>query len=191
MHATDFINQENADYIDRLYSQYQTDPSGVDDYWRAFFAGFEAAGGTLETLRGAFDGAESPSPIDAKAGVEVKNLVHSFRELGHLIANLDPLGHNRTNLPLLELNQFGLGPEDLDKHVTHSDFLGQSNGTLRDLLDKLKATYCSNIGVEFTNISDKAQRDWLLQRMEPILNKPPYEAKDRTAMLYQLVAAEG
>src|SRR5450432_4073722 len=118
MEPIDFINRSNLDYIDRLYQQYQLDPQAVDSYWRAFFAGFEAAGGRAASLSGAFDPTQASSPIAAKAGVEVKNLVHSYRELGHFIAKLDPLGHNRDTHPLLELGQFGLTPADLDKRVT-------------------------------------------------------------------------
>jgi 2-oxoglutarate dehydrogenase E1 component len=191
MESLDFINRANADYIDQLYQKYQADPDSVDDYWRAFFAGFEAAGGKATSLTGAFEDTDTPQPHDARAGVEVKNLVHSYRELGHFIAQLDPLGHNRDAHPLLELSQFGLGLADLDKRVTHSDFLGPFDGTLRDLLAKLRATYCGTLGVEFTNIADKTQRDWLMQRMEPNLNRPALTEIERKALLYELVAAQG
>jgi 2-oxoglutarate dehydrogenase E1 component len=190
MESIDIINRENADYIDRLYQQYQTDARSVDPYWRAFFSGFEAAGGRVAALSGAFGSAQAPRPIDARAGVEVNNLVHSYRELGHFIANLDPLGHNRQTHPLLELSQFGLTLEDLNKRVTHSDFRGPNDGTLRDLVAKLRATYCGTIGVEFTNITDKGQRDWLIGRMEPILNRPVLGREDCKALLYELVAAQ-
>jgi 2-oxoglutarate dehydrogenase E1 component len=191
MEPLDIINRANADYIDQLYQRYQNDPESIDSYWRAFFAGFEAAGGRAAALSGAFQSQESPAPTDAKAGVEVKNLVHSYRELGHFVAQLDPLGKNRDTHPLLELNQFGLSVADLDKRVTHSDFRGPTDGTLRDLIAKLRLTYCSTLGVEFTNIADKAQRDWLIQRMEPILNRPVLGRDERKALLYELVAAEG
>jgi 2-oxoglutarate dehydrogenase E1 component len=192
MDSIDFINRANADYIDRLYQQYQTDPRSVDAYWQAFFAGFEAAGGRAGTLSAAFEPSESPQqPTDAKAGVEVKNLVHSYRELGHFIADLDPLGHNRPTHPLLEMSQFGLTHADLDKRVTHSDFRGQTDGTLRDLLSKLRTTYCSTIGVEYTNIADKTQRDWLQERMEPNYNHPNFAPAECAALLYQLCVAQG
>src|SRR5580658_7635775 len=127
MTPIDIITQDNADYIDRLYEQYQHNPKAVDDYWQAFFAGFEAAGGRAAALSGAFCAAATPQPTAAKAGVEVKNLVHSYRELGHFIANLDPLGHNRESHSLLDLAQFGLNDADLNKRVTHSDFRGKTD----------------------------------------------------------------
>jgi 2-oxoglutarate dehydrogenase E1 component len=191
MNPIDFINRANADYIDGLHQQYLKDPESVDAHWQAFFAGFEAAGGRPGQASAAFGSNPAAAPTDAVAGVEVTNLVHSFRELGHLIANLDPLGHNRKEHPLLELDQFGLTREDLDKRVTQSDFLGATDGTLRDLLDKLRVTYCSSIGVEFTNMPDKAQRQWLIQRMEPIYNRPKLSASEYKAVLYQLCAAQG
>lgn len=161
MDPLEIINRGNADYIDLLYSKYQSDPRSVDAYWQAFFAGFDAAGGRASSLSGAFDGADALSPAEAKAGVETKNLVHSYRELGHLIADLDPLGHNRPSHALLDLAQFGLSPADMDKRVTQTDFQGPFDGTLRDLIEKLRATYCRTLGVEFVNISDKAQQNGL------------------------------
>ncbi len=196
MDPYDIINRGNADYIDRLYQLYQSDARSVDAYWQAFFAGFEAAGGRAASLTGAFaaDGQTDPVQIDpskARASVETKNLVHSYRELGHFIADLDPLGHNRPTHALLDLSQFGLTAADMDKRVTQSDFQGPFDGTLRDLIEKLRATYSSTFGVEFINISDKAQREWLIQRMEPILNRPVLTKAERQALLYEVVAAQG
>jgi 2-oxoglutarate dehydrogenase E1 component len=191
MDALEIINRGNADYIDRLYSLYQSDPRSVDAYWQAFFAGFEAAGGRAASLSGAFDGSGEVDPSQARAGVETKNLVHSYRELGHFIADLDPLGHNRPSHALLDLAQFGLSQADMEKRVTNTDFKGPFDGTLRDLIDKLRETYSGTLGIEFVNISDKAQREWLIQRMEPILNKPPLTPSQRQALLYEVVAAQG
>src|SRR5580658_7842963 len=195
MKPFDVINRANAEYIERLHQQYLSDPNSVDSLWQAFFSGFEAAGGRPGTASAAFadaaDLAAKAKPTDASAAVEVKNLVHSYRELGHFIANLDPLGHNRMTHPLLELSHFGLSLEDLDKRVLSTDFLGATDGTLRDLLDKLRLTYSSSIGVEFTNIDNKDQRQWLLDRMEPIYNTRNLSAAEAKALLYQLVAAQG
>src|SRR6185503_275198 len=178
--AFDFINRANAEYIDLLFQKYQSDPRSVDAYWRAFFAGFEAGGGRqIGTAAG------SVGPMS------YEDLVHAYRELGHFVANLDPLGHNRPAHPLLELSEFGLTINDLDRQVGSGTFLGQTDGTLRDLIEKLRATYCGTIGVEFMEISDKAQREWLVQRMEPALNRPAVSRDEAKSILYQIVAAQG
>ena len=181
----DFVNRANADYIERLYEQYQRDPRSLDEFWQAYFAGFETAGG-----RGFHPptGAEGEKPRALTLGVH--NLVHSYRELGHFVSRLDPLGHDRPTHPLLDLAQFNMSPQDLDSHVGPASFMGPTDGTLRDLIEKLRATYCRTLGVEFTDISDKNQRDWLIAQMEPILNKPAYSADDSRAILFQLIAAE-
>ena len=188
MNSFDFSKQGNADYIEQLYETYQRDPESLDVTWRAYFAGFEFAGG-----RG-FD----RSPADREGAeqlvqpltIGVHKLVHSYRELGHFIANLDPLGHNRSSHPLLELSQFSMTEADMNRQVGKGGFLGPTDGSLRDLLEKLKQTYCRTLGVEYQTISDMEQREWLASRIEPILNKPGFSTEESRAILFQLVAAE-
>jgi len=181
MQRFDLFHRANADYIDRLYQQYLKDPRSLDETWQAYFAGFDAAGG-----KPAADDREPPAAFT----LGVHDLVHTYRDLGHFIAHLDPLGHDRPAHPLLELSQFDMTEEDLDRQVGRADFYGPTDGTLRDLIRKLRDTYCRTIGVEYVNISDKRQREWLAQRMEPILNRPAFSPEERRAILYQLVAAE-
>jgi 2-oxoglutarate dehydrogenase E1 component len=190
MDTFDFVNRANAEYIDGLYHQYQKDPRSVDDHWKAFFAGFEL--GIDRTASGSsapVANAEATGPTDwASAGIF--DLVHSYRELGHFVSKLDPLGHDRPNHPLLELSNFGINTAHLDRPVSGGGFAGWTGGTLRDLVEKLRATYCRHIGVEFTGISDKAQRDWLIQRMEPILNHPEATVPENRGVMFQLIASE-
>jgi 2-oxoglutarate dehydrogenase E1 component len=90
----------------------------------------------------------------------------------------------------LDLSQFGMAEGDLARQVGKADFHGPADGTLGDLIQKLRDTYCRTIGVEFVNISDKQQRQWLAQRMEPTLNCPTVSPEECRAILYQLVAAD-
>jgi 2-oxoglutarate dehydrogenase E1 component len=195
----DFVNRSNADYIDRLYQDYQKDPRSVEEPWRSYFAGFEAGlGRSLDEGNLAQTGGNRPSTnAPTQAGesslgeIGVQNLVHTYRELGHTVARLDPLGHDRPNHPLLELSQFGIGPADLDRKVSNASFLGPFDGTLRDLIQKLRDTYCRTIGVEYQDISDKAQRDWLAGRMEPVLNRPVFSPARKKEILGQVIASQG
>src|SRR5436190_476064 len=184
----DVVNRSNAEYIDQLYAQYQRDPRSVDPQWQAFFAGFDAGALRNQTPGGTHAG-EPPHP-DGHLTTGVYDLVHSYRELGHFVARLDPLGHDRPSHPLLNLSEFGLQPEDLDKPAIKGGFYGETNGTLRDLIEKLRATYCRTLGVEFMDIPDKAQREWLARKIEPVLNRPQFSNEESRAILFQLVAAE-
>jgi 2-oxoglutarate dehydrogenase E1 component len=196
MDTFDFVNRANADYIDRIYQQYQKDPRSVEEHWKAFFAGFEmgldkTAGATGVAVEGSTDAPVPAANAEAvNAAIGLFDMVHSYRELGHFVSKLDPLGHDRPNHPLLELSNFGINSSMLDKPVGGGGFTGWTVGSLRDLIEKLRATYCRTIGVEFTGISDKAQREWLQARMEPIENRPLFSQTEARALLGELTAAE-
>ncbi len=187
----DFINRANAEYVDGLYQQYMRDPQSVDPQWALFFAGFEAGRGALPSGNGAGAPAALVAPPTVERNIGVFDLIHSYRELGHLIANLDPLGHNETSHPLLEPTEFGFGDADLDRVVECPSFKGCSSAVLRDLITWLRATYCGTLGVEYMHISDREQRLWLQERMEPTRNQSLLTADDRNHILNTLTAAEG
>src|SRR5688500_14719660 len=89
----DFINRANAEYIDLQYYKYQTDPRPVDAHWPARLARSEAGGGR-----------QIGSAATGSGPMSYEDIVHAYRELGHFVARLDPLGHNRPAHPLLELS---------------------------------------------------------------------------------------
>lgn len=184
----DVSHISNVDYIEQLYAQYLDDPKSVDDGWRAFFAGF--ALGSNGEVSPISSPAPSPPPGDRTEDRGAIALVNAYRTWGHMIANLAPMSYTRPPHPLLDLAEYGFSDDDLDRHVGHGGFLGQTDGTLRDLLDKLRQTYCGSIGIEFSDIPYKSQRDWLERQMEPILNRPKFTSEQSKAILYQLIEAE-
>tara|TARA_B100001123_G_scaffold450905_1_gene624901 strand:- start:1041 stop:3764 length:2724 start_codon:yes stop_codon:yes gene_type:complete len=182
MVAFDFANISNVQYLEEAHSRYQRDPDSVDPEWRAFFAGFEFSGNGV-----ASGGQGTETDIDKG----VRALVNAYRTMGHLTADLDPLGYSRPPQPLLDIKEYGFGKEDLDRQVGTADFLGTADSTLRDLIDKLQKTYCRSLGVEYMEIPYKSQRDWLQRQMEPILNRPEFTSSECEDILRQLMAAEG
>ncbi|MDB5324635.1 MAG: sucA [Phycisphaerales bacterium] len=191
MQTFDFVNRANADFIDQLYRQYKNDPASVDEQWRAYFAGFEmgAARTDLNSVSGGQPNAQESSDPEYRAGIY--DLVHTYRELGHYSADLDPLNLvKRPPHAMLELSNFNLTQNDFDRNVGRGSFGGQTDGTLRDLIEKLRLTYCSSIGVEFTGIGNQEQREWLQQRMESTYNHPELNTAERKQILFQLIASE-
>ncbi|HEV8614294.1 MAG TPA: 2-oxoglutarate dehydrogenase E1 component [Methylomirabilota bacterium] len=171
----DEIVRANPAYVESLYRDWRRDPASVDGRWALFFAGYDLArGGT---------GAPTRAP-------EIAELVHAYRELGHLVADLDPLGHSPRQHPLLQLEELGFDPRDLDRVVDWEPFRGGARGTLRELVDALAETYCRTLGVEYLAISDKDRRAWLAERIEARRNRPELTADDRRALLARLVDAE-
>jgi len=171
----------NADYIEDLYQQWKADPSSVDGSWRDFFRGFElgaVANPCVEAERG-------------QAQSRVASLIHAYRNEGHLIAKLDPLGNNPETHPDLELASFGLSEEDLDREFdTGHLFGGPQRATLREILDILHQTYCESVGVEYLHIQDIQMRRWLQNHMEPNQNKPRYDRERKLEVLEHLINAE-
>jgi len=169
----DEIARANPEYVDALYREYLRDPSTVDERWALVFAGFDLA------LR---DGARPGGSID--------ELVHTYRELGHLVADLDPLGGSPREHPLLRLSELGFTERDLDRVVDWAPFKGGTRGPLRELIAALRETYGGTLGVEYLSVADKARREWLQERLEPRRNHPELSADDRRAILERLVTAE-
>jgi 2-oxoglutarate dehydrogenase E1 component len=174
----DFAARANPEYVDALYRQYRQDPGSVDERWALIFAGYDfaLAGGS--------------GPDGRRGDSALLDLVHSYRELGHLIADLDPLGQSPRTHPLLRLQEFGFGEDDLESRARGTSFHGFESGTLRDLVDALTRTYSSTLAVEYLGIADKAQREWLQERMEPTRNRPRLDAARRLDLLERVLAAE-
>jgi 2-oxoglutarate dehydrogenase E1 component len=191
----------NKDYVAELYRRYQEDPASVDPQWALFFAGFElgtdrgngAAEAVPATVAAAAPGAV-PAGIaepSAEPVIGVFDLVHSYREIGHLVAHLNPLGPPPGTHPLLEPAEFGFSEADLDRTVSCGNFRGCSRATIRELTERLRATYSRTLGVEYMHIQDPEQRVWLQERMEPSLNDPALSHEERLRVLDDLTLAEG
>jgi 2-oxoglutarate dehydrogenase E1 component len=169
----------NADIIEAQYQRWRTDPNAVDQSWRLFFEGFDL--GQRQAPVAATDGAGQGGII---------RLIDAYRELGHLMARLDPLSDPQPSHPLLELSEFGLSDADLDKTFDTSHFVGLPSATLRQLLAALKETYCRTIGVEYMHIQDRRIRQWLEERMEPRRNQPRLQHRQKLRTLMELHFAE-
>ena len=208
MNKPDFANISNADFVDDLYRKYLADPASVGDDWRIFFAGFDLAAGMPKakpSTNGAAPAARivPAAPVDsvdearhalrrgpaAPPTVGVFDLIHSYRELGHLIADLDPLGDNQTSHPLLDLSQFGLSDADRSRSLEIPSFKAKPIARVGELIDHLHSTYCGSVAVEYMSIQNKTQRDWIQERIEPSCNKPGLTAAERVDILEQVMRA--
>jgi 2-oxoglutarate dehydrogenase E1 component len=161
--------------VDALHQEYLRDADAVPASWRLIFEGYGL--GRL----GAAQGAVAPP---------VARLVHAYRELGHLVADLDPLGTSPREHPLLQLSTLGIDASMLDAVVPWAPFRGGAQGPLAELLAALAETYASTIAVEYLGVTDAARRAWLEARMEPARNRPTLTGDERRTVLERLVAAE-
>ena len=170
----------SSDYVEEQYQQWQRDPDTLTDEWRIFFAGFDLA--YSPTGEVASERAADQS--------KVASLIFAFRNLGHLIADLDPLGDNLDNHPLLQLETFGLSEENLDEVFDTGHLGGPGRASLREIISVLRDTYCRTVSVEYLHIQDMAVRRWLQSEMEPIRNRPEISREKKHRILAQLMDAE-
>ncbi len=120
-------------------------------------------------------------------------LIRSYRIRGHLEADLDPLGLVR-QAPHRDLDPatYGFGEGDWDRPILIFGTLGLGeSATLRQIMDRLRKTYCGKIGVEYMHISDPDQRAWIQERIEHVENRTEFTVEGRRTILERVVEAEG
>jgi 2-oxoglutarate dehydrogenase E1 component len=141
----------------------------------------------------------TPSPQEhdrevlAQAAINgrVYKLLNAYRVRGHLFAHIDPLGVPPEAPPELELGNFELSPEDLDKPFPTIDLAGAGPvQTLREIIQRLEETYCRSIGVEYMHIDNPEQRAWIQQRMEVTKNRLALRDQEQLRILTKLSDAE-
>ncbi|KAJ3192839.1 2-oxoglutarate dehydrogenase E1 component [Irineochytrium annulatum] len=109
--------------------------------------------------------------------MKVQLLVRAYQVRGHQLADLDPLKINVIDpktAPELDPAHYGFSEKDLDTEYYLGQgilplFLAQDGAkklTLREIVKRLRATYCGSIGIEYGHISDRAACDWLRQKFE-------------------------
>jgi 2-oxoglutarate dehydrogenase E1 component len=186
MQTSTFVNRSNLDLIEDYYRRWEADPASVEESWRVFFEGYRLGVSSLSR-----DGAGGCDAATARAQAAVTLLVDAYREYGHYLADLDPLklSPRRESHESLELSAFGLAESDLDR-VFYTRLGGERFSTLRELIANLRRTYCRTIGVEFMHIRDRAVRQWLLDRMEPVQNRPTLDIQEKNRIIAKLNAAE-
>jgi len=173
----------NAEFIEEQYKRWKVDPTSVSRDWCFFFEGFELAASGAPDAAGGYD----EQQLLRQSRVE--SLIYRYRDLGHLLACLDPLAACPTEHPLLALEAFNLSAQDLEREFFNRRFAASRRAPLKEIIQALKETYCRSIGVEFMHLQDPSERRWLLDRMEPIRNRPSLEPDAKQRILNRLVRA--
>jgi 2-oxoglutarate dehydrogenase E1 component len=214
------IGPQNLAFVEQLYYQFTTDPASVDSAWREYFEAlgappaapppqafrrslFGGPGAGRDGARGANGGngqamaalVAAAAPLIKKTSSvtaeRVQRLVEAYREMGHLSADLDPLGLvNRNDGANLDMDKFGLTEADLANVFSSENVAGPDRTTLGDLIALLRETYCRHIGVELAHIHDLELRGWLLHRMESTRNRRDLPLAERQRLLEKVIDAE-
>ena len=173
-----FITNSHPQYIDNLYQQYLNNPQTLEPSWRAFFDGFQF--GQDGEPRAQID------PEAAQKEIAVFKLIQAYRTRGHLFTATNPVRTRRKYVPTLDLENFGLNDRDLDTVFQTGHEIGMGAAPLRDIVDRLKETYCGSIGVEYRFIRKPERIQWLRQRIESERNQPSFSIDEKRRILHKL-----
>ena len=204
MISNSYLFGGNMPFVEDLYENYINNPASVPDNWRSYFD-------SLQNLPG--DGPDvAHSPIiasfaeRAKQGVsraavstvsdgrqiKVLQMITAYRFLGNRWAQLDPLKRaERPQIAELEPSFYGFTEADFGEVFSTGSFVFPGEkGTLREILEALRQTYCGSIGAEYMYMSDIGQKRWIQARIEPIRSMPKYEPDQQKRFLERATAAE-
>ncbi|MDB5411723.1 MAG: 2-oxoglutarate dehydrogenase component, partial [Rubritepida sp.] len=143
--------------------------------------------------------AAAPAAADPEAtrravldSIRALMFIRSYRVRGHLQAQLDPLGLQVTPPhPELSTEFWGFDEADLDRPIFIDKVLGFETATMRQISERLRATYCGHVGVEFMHIQDPDQKSWIQQRIEGAPWVGSFSTDEKRKILTQLTEAEG
>ena len=119
-------------------------------------------------------------------------LIRSYRQRGHLIAKLDPLGLLESEyLDELHPESYGFKKEDYKKKIYLDGVINKQHSNIREILNFLKKIYCGPIGYEYMHISNPTERKWLRDRVEKSEDTLQFTKNGKEAILKKLIQAEG
>ncbi|CAI8359651.1 MAG: Multifunctional 2-oxoglutarate metabolism enzyme [Opitutia bacterium UBA7350] len=188
MKHSSIASRWNADLIDQNYSIWSTEPSKLDDEWRAFFEGFELAHNASPVGKNG-----TKAPVDdnqSSKQARAIGLIYAYRSNGHTIAKINPLAKERPTNPRLTLERLGFSEADLDRSFYTGNYLGGVEMTLREMIERLEKTYCHTIGSEYIHIQETPKRRWIQARIEPECFIPRFSKEEKKRILRAIIEAE-
>lgn len=210
-----FLFGSNIAFIEEVYERYLQDKNSVDASWRELF---DELGDSLESIiknhkgaswapkKTAIVGYVDPetraaanknakggpaSDVACRDSINALMLIRAYKVRGHLFAELDPLGlEGNKEHPDLNPATYGFSDDDFDREIYLGGALGLERATLRQVLDVLRRTYSSRIGVEFMHIPSLAQREWIANRIEQVQGRPQISHDAKRTILEDMVKVE-
>ena len=186
-------NPVNLRYLEDLYDSYRKDPGSVDLEWQAYFAELRKDrpdAGNGETARAAQEDHGGAPPLLAPTlQQQLNDMIRAFRTLGHRAARIDPLGLQDTDEAVLDPASYGFTAERMEQLFPGAGLYWPGPLSLREIIKRLRQTYCGSIGCEYMHIEDGAAREWLQERIESNRNRLDLSPAQRRKILARLIQA--
>ena len=178
-----FLNAAHTGFIADLYDQYLINPDSVEPSWRSFFQGYDLAN---ENYSLTDEKVSTEIPQEVRKEFLVVDLINGYRTRGHLFTKTNPVRDRRKYQPTLEIENFGLTKEDLDKEFSAGGVLGIGRVKLSTIIDHLKSIYCDSIGVEYMYMRNPEKLKWWQDRLNENDNHPNYSQDSKKYILSKL-----
>ena len=121
-------------------------------------------------------------------------LVQAFRDHGHRLARIDPLGSEPPGHPQLSPAFFGTSNEELGKlpaSLILTDEDESEKRSVADALNELSEIYAGSVGYEFEHLDDHIKVNWLWEQVEEGTHFPELSSADRRGLLRRISETEG
>jgi 2-oxoglutarate dehydrogenase E1 component len=200
------LEGENAAYLEMLYEQFQDQPDSVSPKWRDWFEHYDSTLSTKHSLiRQQFRTSTgfhnnhcpqtglSPEVLrKEREQVHLLAMIDSFRFVGHLVADTNPLQcfGTASEQKELTLEYHGLDKVDRERVFDPGSFNIKASPTLENIYKALRRTYTESLGVEYMHIMDTEEKRWLQRRLEFCESTPDFSAEKKKRILKKLIAAE-
>ncbi len=194
-----FLTTNNASQVISIYKDYIKDPNLVDKSWHDFFntlapeeisilADYQKIDWS-QTSRGK-DFNQTSLDQAITDSLRLVMMIRAYREIGHLIADLDPLGLMIKNSPSgLDPEYYGFQEKDYDRKIFLFGYLGFEKATVKEVFEKLQSIYSGTLAIEYKHIQSAEEYKWLKDRIEEKKDMQLTPRGKRT-ILERLVSAE-
>jgi 2-oxoglutarate dehydrogenase E1 component len=201
-----YLTSGNESYIEELYEAYLKDASQVDPKWHSYFDQLTKSGRrdvSHEDVRQYFEklARQSKRSVSAvsQSGQDVRqekvtDMTYAYRRLGHLQANIDPLGlYQGIYDASLDLAHYHFTDADMNAsfNVDSLQAFSKPTATLKEIYQTLQQVYCGSIGFEYMHINRAEEVEWLQKRIEQDWKNFTLSRDEKLRILDRLVAADG
>jgi len=189
----------NDAYAAEQFEAYRRDPASVEESWRQFFRFAEQAMGAApvaasQAPTAPADARDAAPPMPdaeyARKAAGAARYTTAIRNYGHLAVQIDPLGTPPPGTRELTLEFFGITESDLDL-VTGASLGFPHLATARDVANRLRKRYCTNLAVEVRHLGSEEERAWFRRIFTEEQLTRPLTATEKQAMLRRLTEVDG
>ena len=185
---TAFLSKSNSAFIENMYLKFLNNDSTLPDSWRKYFNEIgEDANIVVNEINGPSWSPSKKFNVEKKQkdlkenfqkdeidilssnanSIKAVAMIRSYRQRGHLIAKLDPLGLLKSEyLDELHPESYGFNKEDYKKKIFLDGVINKDYSNIKDILKFLREKYCGSLGYEYMHISNPTERKWFRDRVE-------------------------